>query len=134
MYIYQVYWSVVFFSWNLLIWIWYHGIVGLIKCLKFLPLQFLRDINNDVRMASLTRWTWVWVNSGSWWWTGRPGVLRFMRLQRVGHDWATDLIWSDLILQKFKQTSLWLFKVFCISIEIVKLFVLALWRILMVAW
>ena len=48
-------------------------------------------------MASLTRWTWVWVNSGSWWWTGRPGVLRFMGLQRVGHDWATDLIWSDLI-------------------------------------
>ena len=45
--------------------------------------------------ASLTRWTWVWVNSGSWWWTGRPGVLRFMGSQRVGHDWATDLIWSD---------------------------------------
>ena len=37
---------------------------------------------------------WVWVNSWSWWWTGRPGVLQFMRLQRVGHDWATDLIWS----------------------------------------
>ena len=47
------------------------------------------------------RWTWVWVNSGSWWWTGRPGVLRFMGSQRVGHDWATDLIWSDLILIKF---------------------------------
>ena len=47
-------------------------------------------------MASLTWWTWVWVNSGSWWWTGRPGVLRFMGLQRVGHDWVTDLIWSDL--------------------------------------
>ena len=50
----------------------------------------------DGWMASLTRWTWVWVNSGSWWWTGRPGVLRFMGSQRVGHDWATDLIWSDL--------------------------------------
>ena len=50
----------------------------------------------DGWMASLTRWTWVWVNSGSWWWTGRPGVLRFMGLQRVRHDWATDLIWSDL--------------------------------------
>ena len=47
-------------------------------------------------MASLTRWTWVWVNSGSWWWTGRPGMLRFTGSQRVGHDWATDLIWSDL--------------------------------------
>ena len=43
----------------------------------------------DGWIASLTRWTWVWVNSGSWWWTGRPGVLRFMGLQRVGHDWAT---------------------------------------------
>ena len=40
--------------------------------------------------------TWVWVNSESWWWTGRPGVLRFMGSQRVGHDWVTDLIWSDL--------------------------------------
>ena len=39
--------------------------------------------------------TWVSVDSGSWWWTGRPGVLRFMGSQRVGHDWATDLIWSD---------------------------------------
>ena len=47
----------------------------------------------DGWMASLTPWTWVWVNSGSWWWTGRPGVLRFMGLQRVGHYWATDLIW-----------------------------------------
>ena len=44
-------------------------------------------------MASWTRWTWVWVNSGSWWWTGRPGVLRFMGLQRVGHNWVTELNW-----------------------------------------
>ena len=45
----------------------------------------------DGWIASLTRGTWVWVNSGSWWWTGRPGVLRFMGSQRVGHDWATEL-------------------------------------------
>ena len=45
-------------------------------------------------MASSTQWTWVWVNSGSWWWTGRPGVLQFMGSQRVGHDWATKLNWS----------------------------------------
>ena len=51
----------------------------------------------DGWMASLNRWTWVWVNSRSWWWTGRPGMLRFMGSQRVGQDWATDLIWSDLI-------------------------------------
>ena len=40
----------------------------------------------DGWMASPTRWTWVWVNFGSWWWTGRPGVLQFMGSQRVGHD------------------------------------------------
>ena len=45
-------------------------------------------------MASPTQCTWVWVNSGSWWWTGRPGMLPFMGLQRVGHDWATELNWS----------------------------------------
>ena len=48
----------------------------------------------DGWMASLTQWTWVWVSSESWWWTGRPSVLRFMGLQRVGHDWATELNWS----------------------------------------
>ena len=45
-------------------------------------------------LASLTRWTWVWVNSGSWWWTGRPGLLQFMGSQRVGQDWATELNWT----------------------------------------
>ena len=49
----------------------------------------------DGWMASLTWWTWVWVNSGSWWWTGRPGVLRFMGSQRVGPDWATELNWTE---------------------------------------
>ena len=48
----------------------------------------------DGWMASLTRWTWIWVNSGSWWWTGRPGILRFMGSPRVGHDWATELNWQ----------------------------------------
>ena len=45
-------------------------------------------------MASRTRWTRVWVNSWSWWWTGRPGVLQFMGSQRVGHSWATELNWT----------------------------------------
>ena len=49
----------------------------------------------DGWMASLTRWTWVWANSGSWWWTGRPGVLQFMGSQRVGHNWATELNWTE---------------------------------------
>ena len=49
----------------------------------------------DGWMASPTQWTWVWVDSGSWWWTGRSGVLQFMGLQRVGgHDWATELNWT----------------------------------------
>ena len=48
----------------------------------------------DGWMASPTQWTWAWVNSGSWWWTGRPGVLQFMGSQRVGHDWATELNWT----------------------------------------
>ena len=50
----------------------------------------------DGWMASLTQWTWVWVNSGSWQWTGRPGVLQFMGSQRVRHNWATELNWIDL--------------------------------------
>ena len=48
----------------------------------------------DGWMASPTRWTWVWVNSGCWWRTGRPGVLWCMGSQRVGHDWATELNWN----------------------------------------
>ena len=49
----------------------------------------------DGWMASLTRWTWVWVNSRSWWWTGRPGMLRFMGSRRVRHDWVTELKWTN---------------------------------------
>ena len=56
----------------------------------------------DGCMASPTWWTWVWVNSGSWWWTGRPGVLWFMGSQRVGHDWATELNWTDLVFVRNK--------------------------------
>ena len=52
----------------------------------------------DGWMASLIQWTWVWVNSKSWCWTGRPGVLRFMGSQRVRHDWVTDLNWTETLL------------------------------------
>ena len=48
----------------------------------------------DGWMASPTQWTWVWVSSGSWWWTGRPGMLQSMGSQRIGHDWATELNWT----------------------------------------
>ena len=50
----------------------------------------------DGWMASPTQWTWVWVNSGSWWWTGRPGVLQSMGSQRVGQNWGTELTWTQL--------------------------------------
>ena len=42
-------------------------------------------------VASPTQWTWVWANSGSWWWTGKPGMLQSMESQWVGHNWATEL-------------------------------------------
>jgi len=44
-------------------------------------------------MASPTQWTWVWASSGSWWWTGKPGMLQSMGSQRGGHNWATELNW-----------------------------------------
>ena len=49
----------------------------------------------DGWMASSTQWMWVWVNSRSWWWTGRPGMLWFMGSQRVGQDWVTELNWTE---------------------------------------
>ena len=52
------------------------------------------DRGRDGWMASPTQWTWVWASSGTWWWTGKPGVLQSMGSQRVRHDWATELNWS----------------------------------------
>ena len=51
----------------------------------------------DGWMASLTQWVWVWVDSGSWWWIGRPGMLRFMVSQRVRPDWVTELNWTYIM-------------------------------------
>ena len=48
-------------------------------------------------MASPTQGTWIWVSSGSWWWTGRPGVLQSIGLQRVRHSWVTELNWTESI-------------------------------------
>ena len=55
----------------------------------------------DGWMASPTEWTWVWVSSGSWWWTGKPVVLRSMGSQRVRHDWATKLNWRWQLEERF---------------------------------
>ena len=62
----------------------------------------------DGWMASLTRWMWVWVNSGSWWWTGRPGVLQFMGLQRATRlsNW-TELNWTYIFINLILITVLW---------------------------
>ena len=57
----------------------------------------------DGLMASPTRWTWVWVDSGSWWWTERPGMLGFMGSQRVRHDWATELNWAEPWKESYDQ-------------------------------
>ena len=59
----------------------------------------------DGWMASPTRWTWVWVNSSSWWWTGRPGMLWFMGSQRVGQDWATELNWWLVHVEVWQKTT-----------------------------
>ena len=58
-----------------------------------------------VGWGSLTQWTWVWVNSGSWWWTGRPGMLRFMGTQSrtLLSDWS-DLIYWQFYFQFFKES------------------------------
>ena len=58
------------------------------------------DRGLDGWMVSPTQWAWVWVNSWSLWWTGKPGVLWFMGLQRDGHDWETELNWTDGISTK----------------------------------
>ena len=52
-----------------------------------------RRVDRDGWMASPTQWTQIWVDSRSWWWTGRHGLLLFMGLLRVGHDWVTELNW-----------------------------------------
>ena len=63
----------------------------------------------DVWMASLSQWTWVWVNSRSWWWTEKPGVLQSMGSQRVGHDWATELNWIGRPMEHNKSPEKWPF-------------------------
>ena len=68
---------------------------------------------------SPTRWTWVWVNSGIWWWTGRPGMLWFMGSQRVGHDWVTEVNWTETVFSTsviIFFSSVWFFFMFSNSL------------------
>ena len=52
----------------------------------------------DGWMVTLIQWTWFWVSLGSWWWTGKPGVLQSMGSQIVRHDWATELNWTEILI------------------------------------
>ena len=69
----------------------------------------------DGWMTSPTRWTWVWASSGSWWWTGRAGMLQSMGSQRVVHNWVTELNrgnwWPTVhgVSKNWTQLSYWLF-------------------------
>ena len=87
----------------------------------------------DGWMASSTRCTWVYVNSGSWWWTGRPGVLRFMWSQSVGYDWATELNWkhqSVSFIQRARNFTRFKFSVLFFFLPIVSTF----WIIVKSQW
>ena len=61
----------------------------------------------DGWMALLTQWTWVWVNSRSWWWTGKSGMLQSMGSQRVGHDWVIELM---MMMQLGYLETIWFFQ------------------------
>ena len=63
----------------------------------------------DGWMASPTQCTWVWVDSGSWWWTGRLGMLQFMGSQRIGHERTTELNWTEMIFYKIEVYHLYSF-------------------------
>ena len=82
------------------------------SCL-FLVLLKAREEGNgkgwDGWMASPTQWTWVWVDSRSWWWTGKPGVLQFMGSQRVKCNWVTELNFDVITLKYLSRLTLWRF-------------------------
>ena len=88
-----VLYSFMFYTFNTLA-TWWEELTHLKRpwCWERLKVEEGVDRGWDGWMASPTQWTWVWVNSGSWWWTGRPGVLQSMGLQRVRHNWATELL------------------------------------------
>ena len=72
---------------------WYAAVHGVTKSWTWL--SNWTELNVRGRMYLLTWWTLIWVSSGNWWWTGRPGMLQSMGLQRVGPDWATELNWTE---------------------------------------
>ena len=93
-----VHWKVWCWSWNSNIWATSCKELTHLKrpwCWERLRAGKGDDRGQDGWMASPTQWTWVWVDSGSWQWTARPGMLWFMVSQRVRHDWVTELNWTE---------------------------------------
>ena len=88
----------------------------------------------DGWMASLTQWTWVWVGSGSQWWTGKPGVLQSMGSQRVRHDWVTELeleIGYCLLIAIIRRVHSWYgWNDYCLPIKIAEWVSVACMRVL----
>ena len=71
----------------------------------------------DGWIESPNQWTWVWASSRSWWWTGKPGMLQSMGLQRVRHDWATELNWHNIHQNKPNP---WSIKTALVNVKVVK--------------
>ena len=81
-------------------------------CYERLKVGEKDDRGWDGWTSSVVQWKWAWVNSESWWWTGRPGMLQFKGSQRVRHDWATELNWLFVYIILRIQSLFTLF-VFC---------------------
>ena len=94
----NIHWKDWYWSWNSnILATWCEELTHLKRpwCWERLKAGEGADRGWDGWMASLTQWTWVWVNSRSWWWTGRPGVLQSTGSQRVGHNWPTEWNWGE---------------------------------------
>ena len=70
------------------------------RCLERLKAGEGDDRGWDAWMASMIQWTWIWARSGSWWWTGKPGVLQFMGSQKVRHNWGIVVNWLYIDILK----------------------------------
>ena len=71
-------------------------------------------------LDGITQWTWVWVDSRCWWWTGRPGVVWFMGSQWVGHDWTTELNWFEAWQFRRRILKCWLTDCLLVPAKLVK--------------
>ena len=67
---------------------------SVLQCSAFFIVQLSHPYMTTRKTIALTRWTWVWASSQSWWWTGKPGLLQSIGSQRVEHNWATELNWT----------------------------------------